>query len=308
MSDILFLEPVFKETIWGGKALKEKYGFDIPSDKTGECWCISAHKHGDNKILNGRFKGQTLSQVYQEHRELFENCTSPVFPILVKFIDANDNLSVQVHPDDDYAHEKEQTLGKNECWYILDAKKDTKLVMGHNAKDLNDLKQYIENGHWDQLLKEVPVKQGDFFYIPSGTVHAICTNNLIYEVQQSSDITYRLYDYNRVDDYGNQRELHLDKAMDVITYKQNQNVTPIKINDIQTNLLNCKYFSVSKFDLKDRYSFKNEGRFRLISIIDGEGTVNDMPVKKADSFIILSNVDEVCFKGKMTYIETMLGE
>ena len=129
MNELIMLAPVFKETIWGGNHLRKAYGFDIPSERTGENWCISAHPNGDCKILNTPYRGQTLSWLYQNHRELFGNCKQEQFPILIKFIDANDNLSVQVHPNDEYAKKYEDSFGKSECWYILDCEPGAKLVM-----------------------------------------------------------------------------------------------------------------------------------------------------------------------------------
>mgnify|MGYP001305281971 FL=1 len=199
MGHILWVEPVFKEMIWGGNQLKEKYGYAIPSDQTGECWAPSAHPNGDNKIKEGEFKGQTLSKVFDEHRELFGNIKDKQFPLLVKIIDACNDLSVQVHPNDEYAALHENSLGKTECWYVLDCKEDTKMVMGHHAKTKEELVKAIENDDYDHLLNKFDIKKGDFFYIPSGTIHAICKGSLIYEAQQSSDITYRVYDYHRKD-------------------------------------------------------------------------------------------------------------
>ena len=145
MGHILWVEPVFKEMIWGGKQLKEKYGYAIPSDQTGECWAPSAHPNGDNKIKEGEFKGQTLSKVFDEHREFFGNIKDKQFPLLVKIIDACNDLSVQVHPNDEYAGLHENSLGKTECWYVLDCKEDTKMVMGHHAKTKEELVKAIEN-------------------------------------------------------------------------------------------------------------------------------------------------------------------
>ena len=209
MGHILWVEPIFHEKIWGGKRLKDVYGYDIPSDQTGECWAPSAHPSGDNTIIEGEFKGQTLSKVFNEHRELFGNIKDKEFPLLIKIIDACDDLSVQVHPGDEYARIHENSLGKTECWYVLETEENTKMVMGHHAKTKEELVQAIENDDYDHLLNKFDIQKGDFFYIPSGTIHAICKGSLIYEAQQSSDITYRVYDYHRKDKDGNERELHV---------------------------------------------------------------------------------------------------
>ena len=179
MGHILKVKPVFKEMIWGGHKLKDVYGFDIPSDHTGECWAISAHKNGDCTISGGEFDGKTLSQLWQEHRELFGNIEGEEFPLLIKIIDACNDLSVQVHPNDEYAKVHENSLGKTECWYVLGVDEGTQMVMGHHAKTKEELVKAIENDDYDNLLNKFPIKEGDFFYIPSGTIHAICSGSLI---------------------------------------------------------------------------------------------------------------------------------
>ena len=159
MGHILWVEPVFKEMIWGGNQLKEKYGYAIPSDQTGECWAPSAHPNGDNTIKEGEFKGQTLSKVFDEHRELFGNIKDKQFPLLVKIIDACNDLSVQVHPNDEYAAVHENgSLGKTECWYILDCKEDANIVIGHHAKDKKELADMIHEGRWNELIRTIPIK------------------------------------------------------------------------------------------------------------------------------------------------------
>ena len=177
--ELLLLEPVFKQMIWGGSRLKDDFGYDIPGDITGECWAISAHPHGDCTLKNTEYKGKTLSWLWENHRELFGNIQDNIFQLLVKIIGAEDDLSIQVHPNDEYAGLHENSLGKTECWYVLDCKEDTKMVMGHHAKTKEELVKAIENDDYDQLLNKFDIKKGDFFYIPSGTIHAICKGSLI---------------------------------------------------------------------------------------------------------------------------------
>ena len=177
--ELLLLEPVFKQMIWGGSRLKDDFGYDIPGDKTGECWAISAHPHGDCTLKNTEYKGKTLSWLWENHRELFENIEGNQFPLLVKIIDAKNDLSVQVHPDDAYAKEHENSLGKTECWFVLQADEGTKMVMGHHAKTKEEFIKAIENDDYEHLLNSFKIKEGDFFYIPSGTLHAICSGSLI---------------------------------------------------------------------------------------------------------------------------------
>ena len=198
----LFMKPVFQEKIWGGSRLHSVFGFDLPNDKIGEDWAISAHPHGVSVIENGPFKGKTLADLWRDHQELFGHSEAPVFPLLIKILDAEDDLSVQVHPDDAYGMEHEGELGKTECWYIIDAEPGAEIIYGHHAQTKEELKAMIEDGRWDDLLTKVPVKKGDFFYV---------------ETQQSSDTTYRVYDYDRTDDQGKTRELHIQQSVDVTT-------------------------------------------------------------------------------------------
>lgn len=309
MGHILKIKPVFKEMIWGGSRLKEIYNYDIPSDKTGECWAISAHKNGDCVIENTEFANMKLSTLYQEHRELFGDNKDEVFPLLVKIIDANNDLSVQVHPDDIYAKANENSLGKTECWYVLGTKDDTKMVMGHHAKNIEELKTCIETNNYDQLLNKFDVHAGDFFYIPSGTIHAICAGSLIYEAQQSSDITYRVYDYNRKDDNGNTRELHVKQSLETITVPHNSKKHETKIlhsDDAYSlvEMIKSEYFTVNKLDVHSSCVLEHNQLFSLVSVIEGMGSINEMTVKKGDHLIICNDVNQLNISGEMSLMIT----
>ncbi|WP_249028772.1 type I phosphomannose isomerase catalytic subunit [Tannockella kyphosi] len=305
MSGILWMDPVFKEMIWGGSKLKEVYGYNIPSDKTGECWALSAHKNGDCVISEGEFVGKKLSELWNDHRELFGNLEGDQFPLLVKIIDANNDLSVQVHPDDEYAKEHENSLGKEECWYVLGADEGTKMVMGHHAKTKEELVEAIENDNYDSLLNAFPVKEGDFFTIPTGTIHAICSGSLIYEAQQSSDITYRVYDYHRVDDKGNERELHVRQSIDVTnvpyvsTAGDDLKAESIE-NGTKTHMTTTKYFQVDKYDLTGVTTVKNDMPFMMVSVVSGEGTLEGKAVKAGSHCIVCADKKEFVLDGTMT--------
>lgn len=294
MGHILWVEPVFKEMIWGGNQLKEKYGYAIPSDQTGECWAPSAHPNGDNKIKEGEFKGQTLSKVFDDHRELFGNIKDKQFPLLVKIIDACNDLSVQVHPNDEYAALHENSLGKTECWYVLDCKEDTKMVMGHHAKTKEELVKAIENDDYDHLLNKFDIKKGDFFYIPSGTIHAICKGSLIYEAQQSSDITYRVYDYHRKDKDGNERELHLKQAIDCLSFDKDIDkndvhpVVKVHENMKETIFISNDSFTVSQLLVIGKCQYKCDN-YQLATVVKGSGKVDEYDVKVGDNFLIPTN-------------------
>ncbi|MBM7635350.1 mannose-6-phosphate isomerase, class I [Streptococcus saliviloxodontae] len=305
----LFLKSEMHEKIWGGKKLSEVFGYDIPSDKTGEYWAISAHPNGVSRILNGPFKGLGLDQLYCEHKDLFGNPESDVFPLLTKILDAEDWLSVQVHPDDNYAKEHEGELGKTECWYVLAAEEGAEIIYGHQAKNRQELANMIEAGDWDKLLTRVPVKAGDFFYVPSGTMHAIGKGILILETQQSSDTTYRVYDFNRQDAQGNLRELHIEQSLDVLTYGQPQNSYPTSLNvagmDV-TLLVSNAFFKVFKWKVSSPVKMKRTAPYLLVSVTSGQGyiTVDNrvFAIKKGDHFILPNGIENWVFDGQIEMI------
>ncbi len=305
MSEPLFLQSVMQEKIWGGTKLRDEFGYEIPSDKVGEYWAISAHPHGVSTIKNGRFTGQGLDKVYAEHRELFGNSNEPVFPLLTKILDANDWLSVQVHPDDHYAMEHEGELGKTECWYVIAADEGAEIIYGHSAQSREELRQQIEKKEWEKLLTKVPVKAGDFFYVPSGTMHAIGSGILILETQQSSDTTYRVYDFDRKDDEGNLRELHLEKSIDVLNIGAPANSRPVtvKADDLTSTLLVASdFFAVYKWEVSGKVDIEKTAAYLLVSVLAGRGVLTvdgeTYPIAKGDHFILPSDVEEWTFEGK----------
>lgn len=311
MGHVLKMKPVFKEMIWGGHKLRDVYGYDIPSDNTGECWAISAHKNGDCLIAGGEFDGKSLSWLFKNHRELFGNIEGDQFPLLVKIIDAKNDLSVQVHPDDKYAGEHEHSLGKTECWYVLQADEGTNMVMGHHAKTKEEFVKAIEEDDYDNLLNKFQIKKGDFFYIPSGTLHAICSGSLIYEAQQSSDITYRVYDYHRKDKNGNERQLHVQQSIDVTNISadadQPKELVSVPLeNGTRTCMVESEFFKVYSYKMTGKNTVANDAPFQMVSVIDGEGSLNGGAVKKGDHFVICSDQKETDFDGNMEVMITTL--
>lgn len=306
MKEVIFLEPIFKEMIWGGNRLRTDYGYNIPSDNTGECWAVSAHQNGDCTVKSGTYKGEKLSTLWKNHRELFGGVKGDTFPLLIKIIDAKDDLSIQVHPDDAYASKYENgSLGKTECWYILDCDEDGKIVIGHNAKDKDELKKMIDEHRWHELIRVLPIKKGDFFQIEPGTVHAIKAGTVILETQQNSDITYRLYDYDRLSN-GKPRELHIDKSIDVIKcpyVDQNLDRKKIKFDQAEVEeLVTCKYYSVRKLSVQGSQVFEQKEPFTILSVIDGEGFIDGTAIKKGDHFILPSGYGAYCIEGNIELI------
>lgn len=303
MSNILFLNPVFQHRIWGGETLKEWFPNDNVQDKTGECWAISAHPNGLS-IVEGT--GKNLKELYETEPELFGNPTEETFPLLVKILDAANDLSVQVHPDDAYGLRVEGELGKTECWYILDCEPGATIIFGHTAQTEEEFRQRVESGEWNELLVEVPVHKGDFFYVPSGTVHALKSGTLVLEVQQSSDTTYRLYDYDRLDDNGEKRELHIEKSIEVSTIPHTVEKNERKIEKIEDaaieTLVSNEFFTVKKIELNGKLAYKREADYVLATVSSGTGQIDGIKVQKGTSFIIPNNVESITLDGNMELI------
>ncbi len=310
MGELIFFEPYFKEVIWGGKKMRELYGYPIPGDDTGEAWVISANSHGQSVVRGGTYDGQEMGDLWKNHRELFGDLPAEEFPLLVKIIDASDHLSIQVHPDDAYAFEKEHGgRGKTECWYILDCDEDADIIIGHHAQTKEELKRMIEAGEWDRLLRRFPIHKGDFFYIPSGTVHAIRKGTLILEIQQNSDITYRLYDYGRLQD-GKPRELHLRQSMDVIACPHQDQKTAGEFAEHGTykrrTLAESPYFNVEQWKIKSEAGIVQDHPFMLADVTSGSGTVDGTAVKAGEHFLVPAGYGSMHVEGKLELITTYL--
>ena len=285
----IFLKPTMKTLIWGT-----------------EQWGISAHPNGDDKIENEEFPGKTLSQLWSENPELFGNTKGDRFPLLTKIIDARDDLSIQVHPDDEYAGKNENgSLGKTECWYIMDAKPGATIVIGHNAKNPDEVKSMIENKEWSKFIREIPVHKGDFFFIEPGTVHAIKGGTVILETQQSSDITYRVYDYDRLQG-GKLRPLHVKQSIDVITSPFVEKQPPLNssktVNTGLEQLVCCDLFAVWYGKIEGAMEITQDQPFMLCSVINGECELQGKKLVKGDHFILPYGCGKVTLNGNAEMI------
>lgn len=309
----IFLQAIFQERIWGGQKLKTQFNYDIPYEQTGEAWIISAHPNGPNTVVNGPLAGKTLAELWQENGELFnKQCgNNDIYPLLVKILDANADLSVQVHPDDNFAKKVEgKPYGKTECWYVLSAEPDAEIILGHHAESRQEFSDRIDQAEWEQLLQRVKVQADDFIYVPSGTIHAIGKGIVILETQQSSDITYRVYDYNREDKNGYTRELHLEQAKEVTTVPHEQAVNDPRVEVIDgltsKRLVSEKYFTVYHWELAGTVTQKVTNDFLQVSVIKGEATITiggkSFPIKKGDHFILPFSVKVYELAGKAEFI------
>lgn len=314
--DILKLKPVFKDYIWGGERLKNDFGFESDLEKIAEGWMLSCHKDGKNLIDGGEYDGESLDKVIDENtKEKIAGKRSldfPYFPVLIKLIDAKDNLSIQVHPDNEYAKRVENEFGKTEIWYVLDAADDAQLVYGFKEKITSEeFRKAIEENTLTDVLNSVKVKKGDLFFIEAGTVHAIGKGTLIAEIQQNSNSTYRVYDYGRVGADGKPRELHIDKAVDVSkTEPPKYDIKPMgETKDCgkykSTLLTKCDLFTVNHYEVAENITLDtDENSFNHVLVVDGKGQINDTQFKKGDSFFVPANFGKYEISGCCEIIVT----
>lgn len=302
MKDIILIKANFDDTkIWGGNKLKE-YEYNGTSDKIGEAYLISALKDKPSFILNKDINEDNLYDFFINNRSWFENYDGD-YPLLSKIIDAKDDLSVQVHPNDLYAKEKFSKLGKTEAWYILDCENDSDIVYGLTTKNKEDVEKAIKNNTWNEVLNYVKINKGDVLFIPSGTVHAIRKNTLLFEIQQSSDLTFRLYDYDRVDENGNKRELHIEDSMNVIDFNHE-----CKIKKVENNVMvSSKFFNTEIYEISNwkNFFYKNVYWVEIV-VLEGEALINDEYMIKNGISAIIKNKTPFKIKGNIkvaiTYI------
>lgn len=312
--EILKLNPVFKDYLWGGTKLRDEYGFESNLDKLAEGWMLSCHKDGQNTITNGIFANQTLNEVVKNNPDfLGENGKKfEYFPILIKLIDAKQDLSVQVHPDNEYAMRVENEYGKTECWYILDCEEDAELIYGFNRElTSEEFRKAVEENTFLDAVNKVKVKKGDLFFIEAGTLHAIGKGILLAEIQQNSNTTYRVYDYGRVGADGKPRELHTEKAIDVTTCTPPTRDTKpegellVEKGYSKQLLTKCDLFNVEKVTVTEAYTdIADNTSFVSVLITDGNGKINSIEIKKGDSLFIPANYGEFQISGNIEAIIT----
>lgn len=317
--EILSLYPTLKETIWGGRTLIDEYGFETDGDNAAEAWLLSCHKDGPSYVTNGEYKGKTLAEVIElQGKECLgtNNADCIDFPVLIKIIDARDKLSVQVHPDDKYAREYENENGKTEAWYVLQCDEGASLIYGmKNAMSREEFARAIENGTLLDDVNVVNVKAGDVVFIPSGMLHAIGEGILLAEVQQSSNSTYRVFDYNRRDKNGNLRELHVKKAVDVVDLS----VTQVDFSAegakeafdgySKTYLTGCDYFRMTLVEIDNSYTDTAcEKSFVSLLVLSGEGKLitdtQEIELKKGSSIFIPAGYGKYTVTGNLSILET----
>lgn len=311
------LRPYVSETIWGGRKLIDEYHVETEKANAAEGWMLSCHPSGSSSVANGKFAGKPLPEVVKAYPELCGKNAEKFddFPILIKFIDARDDLSVQVHPTKEYCELTGKGQSKTECWYIIDCDEDASLLLGFKDKiSTEQFKAAIENNTLTDYVDRVKVKKGDFFFIESGTLHAICKGILLAEVQESSNTTYRIYDYNRVGNDGKPRELHVADGAAVTKlekYSQPDFTNGAENSDGRNLLADCPLFKVWKLDVDgEKSGSADENSFVSLLIMDGEGSLEccgeKLELIKGDSIFIPANAGGYKLSGKLDIIETRI--
>ena len=313
MSYPMKLVPATVEAVWGGtRLMSNKWNKKGLGSNIAESWELACHEKGESVVVNGDFSSRKLSGVLEEHPEFLgvKGREFSFFPILVKLIDSKSNLSIQVHPDDEYALREEGEYGKTEMWYIVDAKKGSGVYCGFKEPiSKEQMEKALKDGNITDYLNFIEVQKGDCLFIPSGTVHAICGGILLCEVQQNSSITYRLYDYDRVDDKGNKRQLHIDKALAVSdtakVVKANEN--SVRVDDNTVMLASCKYFTASEITCEEEYAFDvDESSFVSLTVVDGSGAImaggNCISLDLGDTVFLPAGLGKVDLYGNLKAI------
>ncbi len=315
----LKFSPILKDKIWGGTKLKSLFNKAAQTDKLGESWELSGYEGDESVVTNGLLAGNNLAELIEIYMGELVGDTiydqfGLSFPLLFKLIDANENLSIQVHPGDEVAAERHNSYGKTEMWYVIDADPGSELIIGFKedcSKD--DYLDALDNDKVEDLLQRVPVKKGDVFFIPAGLVHAIGKGIVVAEIQESSDITYRIYDYKRTDDQGNERELHTEQALDVINFSASKqprtNYQPL-LNEI-TPLVTCDYFTTNmlKFDHAVTRNYATLDSFVAYMCLEGDFVIDfegeKTVVNKGDTVLIPASIDELGLipEGNVTLLE-----
>lgn len=312
----LTFEPILKERIWGGTKLNTLLGKRLPNGTAGESWEISTIPGDISVVSNGTHKGKSLTKLIEEHpREILGNAVyerfGTQFPLLIKFIDARDDLSIQVHPNDKLAQERHNCMGKTEMWYVMDADEDARIIVGFKNKSSPE--QYIENlrnKSLGDILHQVPVKPGDVYLIETGTIHAIGAGTLLAEIQQTSDITYRIYDWDRVDTAGKSRELHIDQALEAMNYnvvnaKQEYPTTTNK----PSKVLECPHFAINHISVDGQTMLThNASSFRIYICTEGQFNLETPEgrhhFKKGNTLLIPAALRNFVIEGKAVLLET----
>lgn len=304
--ELMKLKPIARTAIWGKNEVGKYFDYSDFPDDTGQCWCASCHDEGSNEIIDGPYKGMLLRELWENKKELFKTNTEK-FPWIIGLVAPSEDLSIQVHPDDEYSKLNNLSdSGKNEGWYFLESKEGNSIIYGHNAKSLDNFKDYINKGKWDDLLKKLPVRKNDFVYIPAKTIHALCKDTIVYEIQENSNLTYRFYDYDRKDNSGNKRELHIKESLDNLNipfeiYNNKETVSYVNGQEIRT-LVSNNSFELTLLNVNKNLDFNVKNTFSIISVLRGEGKINNKECRIGDNLLLLGDNEILRIDGNIEVI------
>ena len=319
--ELFKFEPLLKQTIWGGDKIVTFKHLESDLDSVGESWEISGVPGDESVVANGEYKGKTLNEVLAEMKDKLVGADNykrfgDRFPLLIKFIDARQDLSIQVHPDDETAHRQGKPMGKTEMWYVMDSDENASLKVGLKKKITpEEYAQMVENDTICDALGNYKVKSGDCFFIPAGRIHAICSGSFIAEIQQTSDVTYRIYDYKRKDKNGNYRQLHTKEAAEAIDYTVLDNYrteyTPVK--NEATPLVSCPLFTTAVYDLTEPMTldYSELDSFVILIALKGEGTIltssgETFSFREGESVLLPATTDMIKVEGTIKFLETFV--
>jgi mannose-6-phosphate isomerase len=302
----LKFKPLYYERIWGGNNLNKLFGRKLPNDKIGESWELCSHKHGMSVVTNGKLAGKNITELISTYKKDFLGKKyredSVVFPIMIKILDVTDKFSIQVHPSDEYAYRVEHESGKLEAWYIAAARPNAQIVYGLKENvTKEDFIQAITDHKVPDTLRYKAVKTGDMVLMPAGTVHTILGGVVAYEVQQNSDTTYRVYDYDRRDAQGKLRALHIDKALEVIQFGQQEPA------DFCSQIVECNYFRMEKQTVACEQTVKTNGSFIIFCVIGGEGELvykdHVLNLAPGETILVPACLESIVLKGKLELLK-----
>ena len=290
---MLILETISLPTLWGGQKLYS-YGGDTNIEKLGQLYTIAADDELSNRILNGKYKGDNLRDVYRKNPQIFGENAPIEFPLLIGFVDARENLSLQVHPNNEYCKQYEgKEMGKCESWIFIEPPTSGEIYNGCKTKTRELVQENIHTGNWDNIIDTLPVKKDQYVYVEAGTLHALTAGSLVYEIQQSTNLTYRFYDYDRVDKLGNKRPLHLDKALDVLDTEKKSLAENIQIGERREE----EYYNIMLYNIEGQFK-NNSDTYFCITVLEGSTTLDEVKICKGMSFIL--------FSGEEIYVEDKL--
>lgn len=304
---VLKTVPIERPALWGGTRLREYFRYPWFGDAIGQSWSFSGQPGDSNRIESGAYQGKTLRELWQQAPQLFHSRFGE-FPVIISLVAPMDDLSIQIHPNAALARAEGFATGKNEAWYFLEAPQGGDIVYGHHAENERELREMIAQDRWEALVDHLPVAKGDFVYLPAGILHALRKGSIVYEIQQATDVTYRFFDYHRKDAQGNERPLHLEKAIGCVDYSLSRKDAHPPVGEValsagtMTTYIRNESFCVSRFEVHGTQTLRFSG-YQLFTVIGGSGTADELPLEIGVNFLLPAG-DCVTLRGELTLMAT----